>query len=344
MDLISNFDGGYRYLGYWSSPPRYGNQFKVFNREQIVKYLKLFNGTFNCGISISSFVDNEPHLLYLPFDFDSKSLDKPLEEAITLYNRIVEQGYRVSLQESGFKGYHVLVSTIPKYYSRFQILSTQTMYKNNLNLSTCDTQIFGDIRRLIRIPGTCHCGKFTKLNGEWKRLGEGSYCRVLDFTDGNLLDIDDVIYEDKSSRINKLSSINGNSFGDVTRHPIPCVEECLKHYKDEDGHREPPQLIRYSYVVYELKKGKSPEEIFDTLKSKFGRGQEFEWYDWDDRITSYQINHINNNQGYKPLKCETLKSMGFCLYNKCPYYENINKFRKVKDLEEDDKILLRMWN
>jgi hypothetical protein len=338
MDLISRFEGGYRYFGYWSSPQRYGNQFKVYCRKDIVNYLNRYNGVENCGISVATFKGSAPLLLYLPFDFDSLSFEDSLEDARKLYNEVIDQGWTVTMQDSGFRGFHVLIHTEPNVYSKNQIRIAQESYMNNLELESCDTNIFGDTRRLIRIPGTCHAGKFIKKNGSWKRKGEGTYCRTVAHYEGELMNLNKLFFDNKPEYDFESNGRNNKK----PKHPLPCLEHTLKHYRDEHNNREPPQLIRYSYVAYWLNMGKEPSEIYDMLESKFSTGKEWEWYDWDSRTTMSQINHIASNGNYHPLRCNTLKQMGYCLDN-CEY--NIDKkikFKKMSDLNVREKKMLRV--
>ena len=80
IDLISEFNDGFRFVGIWSSPSKYAQQYRVYNKEDVVKLLSIFDGSYNCGISMCTFIDNIPHLLYLAFDFDSENHDPTLEE------------------------------------------------------------------------------------------------------------------------------------------------------------------------------------------------------------------------------------------------------------------------
>ena len=105
----------------------------------------------NCGISMCSFKDDIPYLLYLPFDFDSYSLEESWQDAKTLYNNMVDEGWDISINYSGYRGFHCLVSVVPKPYARNQILAAQSFYKRYLKLDTCDSNIFGDIRRMAMV-------------------------------------------------------------------------------------------------------------------------------------------------------------------------------------------------
>lgn len=317
------------FFGYWSSPQRFGNQFKVSKREDVVELLKIWNGAMNCGISVCTFKGEVPYLIYLPFDFDSDSLEKSWQDAMKLYNWIVDDGYDVSIQYSGFRGFHVLISVVPKYYSRGQVKAIQKYYKNMLNLKTCDPQIFGDIRRLIRIPGSLHAGKFKKVKKKgWQRIDGGGYAMSMKHTDGELLDIDEIF--DDTYPDYEFENINGNCSYTIPLHPLPCVDTNMDN-------KEPGHLIRYSYVTYHLKTGKTPEEIYSMLEERHSEGKKYEWDDWSKGYTLTQIMHIASNDNYNPLSCKSLKSMGYCIGTECPYYyQNQDwKIKKLKDIRNE---------
>ena len=269
----------------------------------------------NCGISMCTFKDDVPYLLYLPFDFDSYSLEKSWKDSMVFYNNMVDEGWDISINSSGYRGFHCLVSVVPKPYSRNQILSAQSFYKRYLGLTTCDSNIFGDIRRIIKIPGTCHCGKFKKdKSNHWKRIGEGSYCYTIKYNKGEVLDLDEY-WPDEFPEYNYNKSNNSNN---KPKHPFPCIDKCLEEYIDEYGLHEPPHLIRYSFVAYWLKMGYEPEEIYQMLYEKYSIGKKYEWADWGDTKTMNQIQQIGGNNGYNPMTCNTLRKMGFCI-KECKY-------------------------
>ncbi len=324
MDLISEFYEGYRYFGYWSSPQRFGRQFPVKSRKEVVELIERYNGTYNCGISVCTILNEVPYLLYLPFDFDSDDLHKSWKDAKQLYNWIVDCGYDVSINFSGYRGFHVLITTVPKPYSKPQIRAAQKFFKRALNLPTCDKQIFGDIRRLIKIPGTIHAGKFKKNKDKiWKRVGEGSTAYKVKYTPGNPLDLDDLIEEED---IDFDFEFNDTSDYTKPKHPYPCIEKYINN-------EEPPQIIRYSYVSYYLKMGLTPDEIIDKLKEEHSEGKEHEWIDWSESTTTTQIYHIASGD-YYPLKCETLKELGYCMKD-CIYNTDGWEVKSVKDVNDD---------
>lgn len=323
MDLISDFYGGRRYFGVWSSPQRSGHQYPVYSKEDVVRYLRMWNGVMNCGISVCTFKGEVPFLLYLPFDFDAGTREKPRKEATRLYNYLVDEGWDVMINDSGYRGYHCLVSVEPNYYTRGQIKSAHEFYKRNLKLDTLDTQIFGDIRRLIRIPGTTHAGKFKKVKGKgWQRQGEGGYCYTIKYSKGDMLNLDDY-FEDEYPDYDFDTPSRNNG----------VIRKCIGVMKAMDN-KEPSQLIRYSHTVYLLKNGYNPDEVLDMYEARHGDGAEFEWDDWDKEYTMKQISHIAGGlDHYNQLMCETVKAMGYC-DSKCPLLNlNLEWFKKSGDLK-----------
>ena len=321
MSIISEFYGGYRYFGYWSSPQRFGNQIPVRSKEEVLELISKYDGVFNCGISVSSIKDNVPYLLYLTFDFDSDNLREPWNDAKKLYNFIAESDFDVYINFSGCRGFHVLISTVPKPYTKPQVRIAHKFFADLLKLRTCDKQLFGDVRRLIKIPGTFHAGKFVKTNGTWKRYLDGSISCIIKHSTGDLLDLDDITRDDTYEfEFTNTKSVNKHI------HPYPCLE---KHIRNE----EPPQFIRYSYVAYLKDMGKTPEEIMNILVENHSENKRYEWIDWNYEYTYNQVKHITSEEhDYHPPRCETLKSLGYCIPN-CIYSNSDWKLKRVRDLD-----------
>jgi hypothetical protein len=327
MNLIDEFYGGYRFFGAWSSPQKFGYQMKIHSTKEAIRYISEFNGILNCGVSVCTFKDDIPYLLYLPFDFDSDSLEDSWEDAMKFYNHIVDDGYDITINYSGYRGFHCLISTVPKPYSRNRIHDIQSYYKNLLDLKTCDPNIFGDIRRLIRLPGTLHAGKFKRIKGKgWIRVGEGNYCKTIMESEGNVIDLDDMGIDIPESKYDDYSYENGTTVYDKPQHLYPCLEKAMDA-------PEPGQLIRFSYVAYLLKEGKSPEEIIQMLEDRHSEGKAFEWADWNLDYTSNQVMHIAGRGSYNPLNCSNIQKMGLCL-DDCIMSGQGWKFKSVKEMKE----------
>ena len=218
LDFTSEFNGGYRYCGYWNNAKgrkASGNQYKVYNMKEVENILNIHNGLNNCGMSITTFIEGTPYLLYLPFDFDSTNLRDAWIDASRLYNFMVNQGYEVMLNFTGSKGFHVLVKVVSKPYTKNQIRYMQKFIKRYMKLETCDDQIMGDIRRLIRIPGTYH--------------SNGKLCETLAHNKGKLMDIS--MFTTSSTVVRNINTNPIKSEELKIKHDFPCIE---KYIKDKD--------------------------------------------------------------------------------------------------------------
>jgi len=275
--LINEFLGGYRFFGHWK-------QIRVFNKDQVKALIETWAGLDDCGITISTFKDGIPILLFIPFDFDG-DLKTAYEDALKTYEFFIKQDYMTCLTYTGNRGFHVLVKAKPDYYSKIQLRTFQNAIKRMLKLETCDSQIFGDVRRLIRIPGTYH--------------RKGGLCQIL--YEGGHKELDISQYVPNTIPTNGV--IKGN-YQEVY-HEYPCVEVIVR----EDP--EPPQLIRFAFVILRLAEGKSIQEIFEEIRG-------FGWIDFDEHKTLYQINHIASRD-YKPPSCKTLQDLGYCIVKDCKY-------------------------
>ena len=292
MINLLDFSHGYRFMGNW-------HQQKVYNIEEAIDFINENLGVNNIGISVSAFDDGYPILLYIVFDFDDTTLEKPLEEAIRLYNFFIDFGYTTMINYSGSKGFHVYLKVVPKVYSPDQLEYIYRMFKRNLNLTTLDEKLFRDTRRIIRLYWTAH--------------PKGGWCEMLDYYDGKELDIDSIVSVNREYLLKEYDNcgIYTNEF-----HPMPCIEKLIKdrEYWIKHSHKhsfQPAQPIRMSWVALRLDEGKSTMEIVDEAES-------FGWDDWNPNYTSYQIEHIEGRR-YIPYSCKKLKRMGYCIVKDCPY-------------------------
>lgn len=307
MDVL-DVPFGERFVGYWG--PGYGNQIPVKTDKEINDFVSEHLGLDNIGISISTFKNGVPYLLFLPFDFDSTKLIEAWRDAVLLYNKFVEKDYSASLTFSGKKGFHVFLEVKPKVYPKRFIRFIQQTFKDLYTLKTMDERIFGDSRRLMRIPGTYHMG--------------GKLCKLLCMNEGKVCDLENLLGFSNTDVVIETSDVSCD-VKDI--HSYPCIEQIIKdseYWKKNHPRKsfEPAQPIRYTWVASRLAKGDTEDEIVGEAKS-------FGWYDWDESITRYQIRHIAGGN-YLPYSCKSLREMGFCIIEDCPY-KNGDK-RLLKEL------------
>lgn len=300
MSDLLDISKGIRFVGYWNE--KTGNQYPVRTREDIYRIIDEHLGVDNIGISMCAYKDNKSILLFLPFDFDSSNLKLAWLDAIKLYNHFVRCGLDTHLTFSGRKGFHVFLAVKPKHYNKKKLRQVQEYFKENFNLKTMDTRIFGDIRRLMRIPHTYNIN--------------GTLCRVISKQDGKQIDLDDIIISKEVEEVEYDS--------DAKFHKYPCVERLIRDkdywYKHHPrGKFEPAQPIRFCWVALQLSKGFDTEDIINMA-------EKFNWEDYDEYKTRQQIEHIASH-GYAPYSCYSLRSMGYC-FPDCIFRNKDNELKE----------------
>jgi hypothetical protein len=301
---------GYRVFFLWGEHGSYGQTIRCFNRDDLNICLAKFNGIYNCGISVCTWYAGNPYLLYMVFDFDDKKdLEKPKIEAIKTYNFFASSGYDVQINFSGQKGFHVLVATMPKPYTKQQLKNANVFFKKHLKLDTVDTRLFGDVVRKIRIPNTIHANS-------------RNFSCVISHQPGELFDLDDFfdgVYDTPS--IDDLQeNENGNSYSACLLHDYPCLDMLISNrnawldkFSNEETF-EPFWEIRFTWVIKELMKGRTIKDIYHEIES-------FGWDDFDPDKTLYHIERLAN-KNYKPISRKRFMEMGICLGDECPAISN----------------------
>jgi hypothetical protein len=278
----------------------FGNpyQWKVYNANDLEMCIKENNGINPCFISVCQF-DPDPYLEYVPFDFDGPNAKKDAQKLVAFFDKNNLNPYIVVF--SGL-GYHVYLKVVKHYYSKSVLASFQNDIIGGLNLTTADSCIIGDIRRVMRIPNT--------INEK-----HGTVCQYI-YNDHQLDNpvLDLLLWTNNNSKREREFNIN-REFESLESNDNNLISElhsypCLKYWIRSE---EPPHLIRVWYVTYKLIEGYSVDDIIDDLRS-------YNWVDWDENLTRYQIHHIVN-KGYKMPKCKTIMDHGFCIKHK---YEGCN--------------------
>jgi len=283
MSDLLDIPFGIRKFSHWSNGT--GNQIPVKTREEIYELVGRYLGEENIGLSICTYVDEVPFVMFVPFDFDSNGdIKLAWKDAIKLYNKFVELNYNVRLIYSGKKGFHVMVKVVPKPYGRECLRAFQKWFVNMLDLKTADIQIFGDTKRIMRMIYTYNI--------------KGDLCREIAYNPGIPIDIEDLLL---TTYVAKPTTYEKREF-----HEYPCIEELMK------TDPEPRELIRLSYVALRLAKGMTEDDIIDEMKT-------YDIVDFDEELSRRKIQYINDGE-YDPLSCRSLDGMGFCLKEKCKLY------------------------
>ena len=279
---------GYRKLCHWTNG--FGKQEPVHTKEQIYDFVDKYLGIENLGLSICSYIGEVPYLLFIPFDFDSESNRRlAWVDAVKLYNHLVDLNYDVRLTDSGRKGFHVYIATVPKPYGKECLRAFQKWFIKKLDLKTADIQILGDEKRIMRLPYTYNI--------------RGHLCKEIAYNPGVPIEIDDLLLAVYNSK--------PTTYSRKDLHDMPCIEDLVR------TDPEPRELIRLSYVALRLSKGWSEDEIIDEMKR-------FDWIDFDEELCRRKVQYINDGE-YVPLGCNKIKEMGHCKED-CIYNNgNINK-------------------
>jgi hypothetical protein len=274
----------------------------VRTKEEIYNIVNEHLGIDHIGISMCVYKAHQPYLIFLPFDFDSEGeLYKSWSDARKLYNKLVKLNYTTAITFSGNKGFHVYVKTVPKVYPKKQIRHIQSTFRENYNLDTMDPKLFGDIRRLLRIPDTYN-------------MTSGRLCKFISSHEGKDLDLDDLVDPDS---IISTNGDNSSEEDDLKFKTYPCVEFLIKDkdywYKNHHkGRFEPAQPIRFSWAILRWYDGYSIDEIVEEAET-------YDWEDWDEYKCRYQVEQIAGQGDYKPHGCEALRQMGYCIIKDCEY-------------------------
>lgn len=317
---------GHRNFCFWkkTGERRFGGEIPCYSTNDVERCIVNYHNAWNCGISVCTFLNDTPYLLYVAFDFDDEQgLERPLREAIKTYNFFEIAGYDVMLNYSGSKGFHVLVQTKPEPYKKSQLRSCHEFIQRFFNLETLDHKLFGDVVRKIRIPGTRH-------------IETGNLCRNLAYSEGKPLDVTDFFVEPENGTYELQIDENIDyRKGDTREYIRPCIAQLVEDrdtwmtmIPDEEDF-QPDHLLRVSWVAMHLWKGFTPQEVLEKAE-KIG------WDDWNKRKTYNQIRQIYRKGNYVPYSCESMKSMGLCFVEDCPLKKADKMMNSIKKKNGDD--------
>ncbi len=258
------------------------------------------------------------------FDFDCKSGKDgeklELELNAMKFIRMLLRDFKiVPMVVKTFHGYHVwifLKTTLTGYMEDLKkvyvaahrrLLRGQEFYY--------DTQIFGDVKRIARIPLSWH------EKGAWCMIVEldektdefiPSKIRDVNYFKVNGLNVEDII-EDAKTIINADVERKIYLNGDIPKFDgkfqiRPCFSNCLN--LGVMGHQQ-----RLALVIEAFWSGKKFDEIVDLFRNL---------RDFNENITKYQVEwQIKKIKGSwaKPYRCKTIKALNWCIGNKCKFFK-----------------------
>ena len=210
--------------------------------------------------------------------------------------------------------------------------------------SCVDTHVIGDLRRLVRVPGTLRPPENETMckilpNGRWRQWSESDLHEFISVTCLEHHDIKAVetfpradLDDCEKFTITTISCDNPHHYDDM---PIPItftprnqrksmlsmvLRPCTHHHATL---YEAPHWARYALVTELAERDFTRGEILSII-AQIG------WDDYDPEITAQQVDHILMN-GYRTPSCKRLLQQGRCLYPsnqaECPFLKITSEVR-----------------
>jgi len=134
----------------------------IYTPDELKKFVELLNGVKPVYVSLydHSFVIDKVF-----FDFDSETdLSLAFEDVKAFVKRLEDHNYQYISLFSGRKGFHVYVLMKPWHPPNTETAKAvlrDVQHSLAGDLATCDRNVFGDVKRLVRYPNTlnksCYC-------------------------------------------------------------------------------------------------------------------------------------------------------------------------------------------
>jgi len=279
----------------------------VKNRGELRRWIKERNGKTNCFISVYGLEQKHIDKIFIDID-DSYS------EMLKLHKWLKKRKYKHAVFFSG-GGYHVYIFTKRQNlkYPKTALRNAQIDITEDADVNA-DRQVFGDIRRVARIPQTWNpkrrkfCIPLTleDINrGETyiNELAKGQHFVKDIFIGGKLFDLSFYDKEPTFNAMPKWQIDDDLQTMTITKEMIesfaPCILALLK--KKKQGHRD--RFIIFSYLK---DRGLLMEEAIEVAR-KFFKPDVF----YHSVVVEKQPENIWNNDLQVPT-CDSLKREGRC--------------------------------
>ena len=294
----------------------------VYSYSELKRFIELNNGVKNVYVAL---YDHTFTVDKVFFDFDSKDLTLSFDDVKMFIKRLNEYNYPFMPVFSGRKGFHIYV--LMKPWTPPNIETAKAVLRDIQqrlagDLPTCDRNIFGDVKRLVRYPNT---------------LNKTNYCVPLphDFVDWSLSQIIDYAKSPKvvdynvtslpgiEAFIDDIHEYNSNTYTLKPLHePVdmppslqlvkPLLRPCI--YESITTDPDPPHIVRVSLVTELMYYGWSKESVHELIRR-------LRWKDYNNKTTKTQIDQIFR-VGYLPPSCYKLKGFVRCTNCGWVYFYN----------------------
>jgi len=288
----------------------------VRSRKDLENFVINNNGINDCYIGLyplSGEIDK------ISFDSDGKGA---LSETKQLYKNLISEDYPVIPVISGKKGFHIHIRLTPKQYEQPKevLLNAQLKIledtfgvneKGELKCESFDSHVFGDVRRIFRIPNT--------LRPPENR----NYCTYL--PPEEFLDMTEEDIAEHTKSTHSYSFSNGDVL--LTLHNFPKTNVKAKNFVPVESMSEGsgrtinndvlknllrPCLYRH-IITNNPRHDVRVASTIDLLRFGISQGEilrmysQLDWSDFNGDITKYQINNVRS---LRPYSCKTLIKRG----------------------------------
>lgn len=301
-----------------------------------INFINLYNGKKSIYETVYTFTETKMNgkkeipvyetavIDKIVFDFDDKGCDA-WKECNNLHQYLLKDNIKHKVNMSG-RGYHLYIfcDIYRPQFAKSTLFNSQMNFVNILNLK-CDSQLIGDLARLIRIPNTYNlkakrfCIPLTKEDFE---KGD-SYCKQLalkqrfinsqSIIGEKLLDLKQFDNQNWNEEDNLMfiETLDIPSSENVEIKELPlCIDNILN--KKDSGYKE-----RGLVILYFKERGYSKQEIYNILKQHLSP-RKFKHCIVEERQLQY-LYDIRDDLVFP--NCESIKKDGFCP-KKCDYFKN----------------------
>lgn len=335
------------------------NQFCVFDEGSFDIFTEANNGESNCYSRIS-YIGQDGSLMldevFLDLDGEVKDttltdseivsklrndkefrhdvLDDVVEDAKSVAELCREHSIPLIGVYTG-KGIHLHLLFEPRRHPKKELKSQQSWIVDECDLKTFDRQVFGDVKRLCRVP---NCRRFDDT------LGVETDLFTVPFTGLELLNVsaDTLVFESESPRQIDIPGESRPPFferdvsvdtvdrteevqevGETVEIPsnleewledvlqMPCVAQRITS-------RNPSHHIRMQAAILLFNSGLSVGDVANVYS-------QLNWADFDRQVTMKQLRQIHR-RGYTSLSCATIQEKGLCVYPKGEREEDCEVF------------------
>ena len=248
------------------------------------------------------------------------------------------------------KGVHLHLLTEQRRFPERELRSNQKWLSDECSLATVDRQVFGDVKRLCRIP---NCRRYDEKVGTSTDLYTVPLTReeMLGITPDELVDWstspreieepgesrpplfvreDYIPSKEKSDRVVNAEpvDIGEDAYDELNEKmeqwlkdvlQLPCMYQRITT-------KNPAHPVRFNAAIMMFNVGMKPSDVVEI----FGR---LGWHDFDPSVTRKFAEQIYD-RGYADMSCATIQSKGLCVYSRDDRQDDCDAFGYEGGIQE----------